>query len=286
MKQQFLINVLFVSGLIAMTSHAVELKADPKKVPYGLENVGVKEHLSEKIDLDLQFTDSADRQKHALKEYFKNGKPTLINLVYYECPMLCTMVLNGLSAGMKGLDWSVGDQFNVITVSIDPKDDSDAAEQKRALYLKDYLKSEEGARSSHSIEQAKAGWHFFTSDDVTVKKLADQLGFQYQYDKETQQYAHPAATFVLTSDGVISRYLYGIQYRARDLRLALLEASQGKVGNVFDRILMFCYHYEPGARGYSLKAVKVMQLAGFATVALLGGYLAFFWFRQRKDYLS
>jgi protein SCO1/2 len=286
LKSAFFGFILLATAIVAPSSHAVELKADPNKAPYELQNVGVKEHLGEKIDLDLQFTDSADNQKHSLREYFQNGKPTILNLVYYECPMLCTMVLNGVVDGMKGLDWSIGNQFNMITISINPKDDSESAEQKRNAYLGHYTKPAEGVSIQHSLEKAKAGWHFFTSDEVTVKKLADQIGFEYQYDKEQQQYAHAAVTFVLTPEGILSRYLYGITYRARDLRLALLEASQGKVGNVFDRLLMFCYHYEPGARGYSLQAVRVMQLGGAATLAILGGYLAFFWLRQNRNKVS
>lgn len=261
----------------------VELKADPKKVPYEMQDVAVKEHLGEKIDLNLQFTDSADGQKHALKDYFQNGKPTILNLVYYECPMLCTMVLNGLSAGLKGLDWSIGDQFNVLTISIDPKDDIGDAEQKRNVYVKDYLTTAQGSVVSRNEATTKSGWHFFTADETSVKTLADQLGFGYQYDKFQKQYAHAAVTFVLTPEGSISRYLYGIQYRPRDVRLALLEASRGKVGNVFDRLLMFCYHYEPGTRGYAVKAVQVMKLGGAATVALLGGWLSFFWFSQSRQ---
>ena len=260
---------------------SVELKADPKKAPIELQDVGLVEHLGEKIDLNLEFTDSADQKKHALKEYFQNGKPTILNLVYYSCPMLCTMVLNGVSDGIKSLDWSVGDQFNMITISINPEDDSETAEKKRIAYLRSYS-GKEGADSRHPFEQAKAGWHFFTAEEANVKKLADQLGFKYKYDDVQQEYAHAAVTYVLTPDGTISRNLYGISYKERDLRLSLLEASKGKVGNVFDRLLMFCYHYEPGSRGYALQAVRVMQLAGLATIAALGGYLAFFWFRQSR----
>lgn len=302
LKSAFFVFLLSTAGLAASSiasdvktapsketapRQQVELKADPNKAPYELQNVGVKEHLGEKIDLDLQFVDSADHQKHALKEYFQNGKPTILNLAYYGCPMLCTMVLNGISDGMKGLDWNMGDQFNVLTISIDPKDDSESAEQKRINYVKNYVGAEgKDAKAGRNFEQAKSGWHFFTSDEATVKKLSDQIGFEYQYDKEQQQYAHAAVTFVLTPDGTISRYLYGVTYRPRDLRLALLEASRGKVGNVFDRLLMFCYHYEPGARGYSIKAVRVMQLGAMATIALLGGYLTVFWLRNRKDPVS
>ncbi len=281
LKSAFFCLMVSAATLNAHPSFAVELKADPKKAPIELQDVGLVEHLGEKIDLNLEFTDSADQKKHALKDYFQNGKPTILNLVYYSCPMLCTMVLNGMSDGIKALDWSVGDQFNVITISINPEDDSESAEKKRVAYLRNYS-GKEGADSRHPFERAKEGWHFFTSEEANVKKLADQLGFKYKYDDVQQEYAHAAVTYVLTPDGTISRNLYGISYKERDLRLSLLEASKGKVGNVFDRLLMFCYHYEPGSRGYALQAVRVMQLAALATIAILGGYLAFFWFRQSR----
>lgn len=284
LKSAFFVSILSVAITIATSSFsfAVDVKGDPNKTPYELQDVGVKEHLGEKVDLDLQFINSTDNQKHSLREYVQNGKPTILNLVYYECPMLCTMVLNGVTDGMKGMDWSVGNQFNVVTISINPKDDSGDADAKKSVYLDHYVKAAEGAKSNHSRDQAKTGWQFFTSDEVTVKKLADQLGFQYTYDKQQGQYAHAAVTFVLSPDGMISRNLYGVQYRPRDLRLALLEASRGKVGNVFDRLLMFCYHYEPGARGYSLQAVRVMQLGALATIGILGGYIAVFFLRQNR----
>ncbi len=255
----------------------VELKADPKKVPNELEGVGISEHLGGQVDLDsLEFTDSEDAQKHHLKEYFASGKPVLLNLVYFECPMLCTMVLNGVTEGMKSLQWTIGKEYNVVTVSVNPNDTSVMARAKRKNYLKSYLDS------SRDEVAVNSGWHFLTATEDQVKKLADQLGFNYKYDAIQKQYAHPAVTFVLTPSGVVSRYLYGITYHAKDMKLALLEASRGKIGNVFDRLLMFCYHYEPSARGYSLQAVKVMQLGAMATVALLGGYLMVFWTRQRK----
>jgi protein SCO1/2 len=296
LKRAFFLTVLLANLALAFHSIAadgVELKADPQKAPVELQNVGLKEHLGEKIDLNLQFLDSSDHQKHFLKDYFQNGKPTILNLVYYECPMLCTMVLNGLSHGLKKLDWSVGDQFNILTISINPKEDTDTAEEKRLAYIRDYV-GKDGAGIKRSLEQTKSGWHFFTSDETSVQNLANQLGFKYEYDKVQQQYAHAAVTYILTPEGVISRNLYGITYQPRDLKLSLLEASRGKVGNVFDRLLMFCYHYEPGARGYSLQAVRVMQLAALATVAALAGYLSYFWMKQsrkrffaeRKDFTS
>lgn len=253
------------------------LKADPKKVPNELDGVGVNEHLGENVDLaHLQFTDASDGKPHSLKEYFRPGKPVLLNLVYFECPMLCTMVLNGVKDGMKDLTWSIGKEYDVVTISINPSDTPAIGLAKRENYIKSYLEN------GHNAVAVNQGWHFFTGTEDQIKKLANQLGFDYKYDSVEKQYAHAAVTFILTPTGEISRYLYGITYKAKDLRLALLEASQGKVGNVFDRFLMFCYHYEPSSRGYALQAVRVMQAAGVATIAIFGGFLTLFWTRQRK----
>jgi protein SCO1/2 len=260
----------------------VELKGDPNKVPTELDGVGVKEHLGEKIDLaTLEFIDSEDGQKHKLLDFFSSGKPTLLNLVYYECPMLCTMVLNGVKDGIKGLNWSVGKEYNVVTVSINPNDTPAMAKYKRQNYLKSYLEPE-AQKTSRDEALAAKGWRFLTGTEDQIKRLASSLGFEYKYDPAQKQYAHPAVTFVLTPEGVVSRYLYGIVYQPKDIKLALLEASQGKIGNVFDRLLMFCYHYEPSSKGYALQAFRVMQAGGAGTVALLGGFLTVFWTRQRK----
>ncbi len=256
----------------------VVLKGDAKKLPPDLQNVGVHEHLAESIQLDsLQFTNALDGKLHPLREYFSNGKPVVLNLVYYECPMLCTMVLNGVTEGLKGLDWTIGKEFDVVTISINPKDTPALALKKRESYLKSYLDN-----SGRDENIVKKGWQFFTATDESVKALADQLGFLYQYDSVAGQYAHAAVTFILTPEGKISRYLYGIEYRPRDLRFALLEAAQGKVGSVIDRILMFCYHYDPASRGYSFQAFRVMQVSAAGTILLLGVYLALFWTRQKK----
>jgi len=256
---------------------AVDLQADPKKVPEELAGVGVKEHLGGVISLtEIQVIDSQLGEKRALSSYFSSGKPVLVNLVYFECPMLCTMVLNGVNEGLKKLAWSVGKEFDVVTISINPNDTPAMARAKKENYLKDY------AKAGHDLEQARSGWSFLTAEETQVRRLASELGFEYKYDEIQKQYAHSAVTFVLTPKGVVSRYLYGITYEPKNLKLALLEASQGKIGSVFDRLLMFCYHYEPLARGYSLQAMKVMQLGAMVTMAIMGGYLMVFWTRQRK----
>jgi protein SCO1/2 len=257
---------------------SVELKADPKKVPRELDGVGVSEHLGDRVALDaLEFVDASDGKSKKLSHFFSSGKPVLLNLVYYSCPMLCTLVLNGVTEGMKGLEWGVGKQFEVVTVSINPKDDARMALAKKESHVEEYL---DGAK--RDADAVRAGWHFLTGTEEQIGKLASQVGFNFKYDPVQKEYAHAAVTFVLTPEGVISRYLYGVTYRPRDLKLALLEASQGKIGNVFDRLLMFCYHYEPSARGYSLQAFRVMQLGAAFTILILGSYLGIFWTRQRK----
>jgi protein SCO1/2 len=286
----FCVLFLGLSGPVSVRADAVtaekpaqvELKGDPKKVPQELDGVGVSEHLGERLDLSgIELTDSVDGKPKKLAEFFTSGKPVILNLVYYECPMLCTMVLNGLTDGIKGLQWSVGQEFRMVTVSINPKDSSQMASAKKEVYLEEYF---DGAKRNSDV--AKAGWHFLTGTEEQIKKLSIQVGFNFKYDAVQKQYAHPAVTFILTPEGVVSRYLYGVTYQPKDLKLALLEASQGKIGNVLDRLLMFCYHYEPSARGYSLQAFRVMQLGAALTTLLLGSYLGIFWTRQRKGKLK
>ena len=277
-KNAFFIFFALTVAAVNAAADPVVLQGDPKKVPAELEGVGVTEHLGEKVNLSgVEFVDSADGKTKKLSEFFSAGKPVLLNLAYYECPMLCTLVLNGLTEGMKGLGWTIGKEFQVVTVSINPKEESKMALAKKDSHLEEYFDG-----SKRDQDAAKAGWHFLTGTEDQIKKLSDQVGFNFKYDSVQKQYAHPAVTFVLTPEGTISRYLYGVTYRPRDLKLALLEASQGKIGNVFDRLLMFCYHYEPSARGYSLQAFRVMQLGAAFTALLLGSYLGIFWTRQRK----
>jgi len=275
-----LTDVGFVRAqLVAPSKPAqVELKGDPKKVPQELDGVGVSERLGEKVDLSgILLTDSLDGQQKKLSDFFTSGKPVILNLVYYECPMLCTMVLNGVTDGLKGLQWSVGKEFRMVTVSINHRETSSMALAKKEAYLEEYL---DGAK--RDADAVKAGWHFLTGTEEQIKKISSQVGFNFKYDAIQKQYAHAAVTFVLTPEGVVSRNLYGVTYQPKDLKLALLEASKGKIGNVLDRLLMFCYHYEPSARGYSLQAFKVMQLGAAFTTLLLGSYLGIFWSRQRK----
>lgn len=240
------------------------------EIPPELKDVGITENLGKSVDLSLQFKNE-DGNLVPLSSYFHKGRPVILTLVYYECPNLCNFLLNGFVTSLKPLDWTPGDKFDIVTVSINPKESTALANQKKASYLKAYGRPE-----------AAAGWHFLTGDEDQIKKLALQVGFGFRYDAEDKQYAHSAALFALTPEGKISRYLYGIQFEVKDLRLALLEASNGKIGTVVERLMLFCYRYDPKTRKYSVYLTKLMQAGCGATVLIFGGYLGLFWRRQRK----
>jgi protein SCO1/2 len=225
--------------------------------PSLLKEVGVDQKLNQQIPLDLTFRDEHGRAVQ-LREYF-GQKPVIISLVYYNCPMLCTQVLNGMGSSLKLLPMDIGKQFNVVTVSIDPTERPVLAEAKQALYTGIYNRP-----------GAAAGWHFLTGDEPQIRQLADALGFRYAYDADSKQYAHASAIMLLTPDGKISRYFYGIQYASRDLRLGLVEASQGKIGTPVDQVLLFCYHYDPVTGKYGLLISRVIQAAGALTVLAIG----------------
>ncbi len=235
-----------------------------------LQNIDVEEHLGKTIPLDLLFVDEAGDSVQ-LKEYFSMGKPVLLTLAYYRCPMLCGLVIKGLTAGIAGLAYVPGKDFQMVTVSINPDEDHNLAAAKKKNVL-DALKK----------PVKNSAWAFLTGPAQNSKKLADALGFKYYYVEERQEYAHPAVSFILTKDGIISRYLYGIEYKETDLRLSLLEASKGEIGSTIDKIILFCYHYDPDAGGYVLFAGNLMRIGGVITVLILGSMLILLW---RKDVL-
>jgi protein SCO1/2 len=225
--------------------------------PSLLKEVGVDQKLNKQIPLDLTFRDEHG-QPVQLRDYF-GQKPVIISLVYYDCPMLCTQVLNGLESSLKLLPMDIGKQFNVVTVSIDPTERPVLAEAKQALYTGIYGRP-----------GAAAGWHFLTGNEPQIRQLADALGFRYAYDPDSKQFAHASAITLLTPEGKISRYFYGIQYASRDLRLGLVEASKGKIGTPVDQVLLFCYHYDPVTGKYGLLISRVIQAAGALTVLAIG----------------
>jgi protein SCO1 len=238
-------------------------------VPLPLQGVGIEEQVGKSVDLSLEFTNEKGYQE-PLKDFFKPGRPVLLNLVYYNCPMLCNLLLNGQVDVLRKIPWTPGDQYEIVTVTINPSETFDLAQRKKQTYLAGLEKPE-----------AAAHWHFLTDYAGNSKKLADQLGFHYKWDPRQQQYAHTAAIMFLSPSGMISRYLYGIRFKPLDVRLAATEASQGKGQLSVDRILLFCYHYDPKAGSYTAFASNVMT-AGGGLVVLLMAFAGWRLFRGEK----
>ena len=267
-NKALLIAIAFVSFLLFMAIGIASAQVADYK-PAELQKANIDEHPGQKIPLDLIFTNDAG-QEETLGHYFHQGKPVIIVLAYYSCPMLCTFVLNGVAAGIRQLDWNAGKEFQILTISIDTLENFAQAAAKKATLIQGINRP--------GIEN---GWRFFVGHGSQVAMLANALGFHYYYDNDQKMYAHPTAIFVLTEDGTISRYLYGIEYKKQDLRRALLEASQGKIGNTLDRLLLYCYHYDPNAKGYVLFAENLMKLGGLMTVFMVAIVLGIFWSRER-----
>lgn len=240
----------------------------PNVIPSMLEGVGVDEHLGRNIDLNLTFV-AENGYPVPLSQYFKQGRPVILNLIYYSCPMLCNLILNGQTATLREIPWTPGKEFEVVTISIDPRESFDLARKKKAIYMASY-------------ERPAPGWHFLTDHQGNAKRLAELIGFHYRYDERLEQYAHSAAIFVLTPEGRISRYLYGARYRARDLRFALAEASEGRTTMTVEKMLLFCYKYDPATGSYVLFAQNIMRAGGILTVLLISLFLWRMFRNERK----
>lgn len=225
-------------------------------LPTALKDVRIEQKLNQQLPLDLVFRDESG-QEVKLGQYFGN-KPVVLALVYYDCPMLCTQVLNGMVTSFRVLPFQIGNEYDVVTVSFDPRETSALATKKKKVYI-DYLpdKMREGANS---------GWHFLTGDPANIAQLTEAVGFHYRYDDATKQFAHASAIMVATPQGKLSRYFYGIDYPARDLRLGLIESSENKIGSPVDQLLLYCYHYDPATGKYGAVVMRVMRIAGVLTV--------------------
>jgi protein SCO1 len=228
--------------------------------PPGLKNVGIEQHLSAQIPPGITFQDETGKTVQ-LGDYFAK-KPLILTLVYYQCPMLCGEVLSGLESTLRVLKFDIGKEFDVLTVSFDPKETPQMAAAKKAEYLKRY------GRSS-----AAAGWHFLTGPQSSIDELTQAAGFQYQYDPKSGQFAHSTAILVLTPEGKIAQYYYGVEFAPKDLRLGLIQASENKIGTVVDQVLLYCYHYDPDTGKYGAIISRVLKLAAGATVLILGTFL-------------
>jgi protein SCO1/2 len=232
----------------------------PNVRPPGLKNVGIQQNLNQQIPPDLMFTDDLGH-KVKLGDYF-GQKPLILNFVYYGCPMLCGEELSGLESTLRVLKFDVGKEFDVITISFDPKNTPEIAAKKKAQFLQRYNRP-----------GAERGWHFLVGQPDAIAAVTKAAGFQYQYDEKTGEFAHSTAIMVLTPQGKIAQYYYGIEYPPKDLRLALVEASENRIGNVVDELVLYCYHYDPEKGRYSATVMRVLRLMGVATLLCLGALL-------------
>ena len=237
--------------------------------PAALRDVGIDQKLNEQVPLDLTFRDDSGKTVK-LADYF-GKRPVILTPVYYGCPMLCSLTLNGLVFAMKKLPFSAGQEFDVVTVSFDPHETAALAADKKKNYLK-----------SLSRPGTEAGWHFLTGDDASIRQLMSAVGFRYKWDEETKQYAHAAGLMILTPQGRVARYFYGVEFPVRDLRLALVEASENKIGSRVDQILLFCFHYDPATGKYSVIVGRIVQIGGVVTVLALSVLLTLLFWRERQ----
>ena len=240
------------------------------KNPAELQGIDIEEHLNRDIPLDFHFIDDHG-DSVTLSDYFHQQKPVILIMGYYSCPMLCGLVMNGVSEVVKKIPLTFGTDYRIVSVSIDTAETDVIATAKKKQHLEQI-----------GVPVTSDGWMFLTGDGSQSRGLADAIGFKYYYDEKKEMYAHAAVITVLTEDGKISRYLYGIEYNPNDLRLALLEAAQGKVGNTIDRIILYCYHYDPQAGGYVIFAGNVMRAGGAFTLVAVALFVGILWIRDRR----
>jgi protein SCO1/2 len=235
------------------------------------EGVGIDRMHGTVVPKDATFR-NADGQRVRLGDYFDGTTPVLLNLVYHDCPMLCGLVLNGMTKTLSGMDWTPGENFRVLTVSFNHLEGPEVAREQREHYLAQL--GRDGARD---------GWHFLTGDEAAIQALTQAVGFNFRWVEDQQEYAHPTAAIFLSGEGKVTRYIYGMEFPPSDVRQALVEASDGKVGNPVDQVRLFCFQFDPEANSYAADAFRLMQVGGTLTMLILGAGLYLFWRRERRD---
>jgi protein SCO1/2 len=258
-----------VRALVAACVLAAGALANAQERPTVLREVGFDQRLDQLVPGDITLRDEAGRDVR-LADYL-GRKPVVLTLVYYECPSLCTMTLNGLVSAMNAVSFDAGKEYDVVTVSFEPRETPALAAAKKETYLKRYQRP-----------GAAAGWHFLTGEPAEIERLTKAVGFRYTWDERTRQYAHPAGVVVLTPEGKIARYLFGIEYAPKDLRFALVEASQGRVGGVVDQAILYCYQYDPMTGKYGTAIMRLLRVASVLTLAVLGTFIFTMWRRDRR----
>lgn len=285
MNRKLLFSFLtFISLAASADNGAISIGSGPKEaytgkeapkvsseVPEELKGVGIEEKIGSSIDLNLLVTDEAGEKK-PLSAFFRAHKPVIISPVYFDCPSLCNFHLNGLTETLKSVDWSPADKFEIIAFSFDAKESADVASKKKTNYMKLY-----GRPGTEN------GWHFVTADAETVKKFTESVGFKFKWNEKANEWSHASAAIVVSPEGKISRYLHGIQFEPRDVKLALNEAADGKVGNIVDSAMLFCFKYDSHQSKYGLQVFNLMKLGGAITVVALALFLLVTMTRAKRE---
>ena len=249
-------------GSMGMTGGIVASNVPPK-----FHDVTFRQRLGERLPLDAKFTDETGREV-ALGDYF-GDKPVMLAFVYYQCPMLCPLVMNGISSALKVVPFTPGEEFEVVLISFDPRDTPAAANAKKQAHLRHW-----------AVTETADGWHFLTGEEAEIRRVTSAAGFTYQWDEQTQQFAHVSGVLVATPDGRLSRYFYGVEYAPKDLRLALVDSTEGKLGSVVDELLLYCFHYDPATGKYGAVFMNIMRLGGVLTVGLIVGFVVLMRWRE------
>ncbi|MBX3225847.1 MAG: SCO family protein [Labilithrix sp.] len=264
MKKLAWLACVIVTLFGVMPAHA-QIAHTPKE----LQHVGVTEHLDEPLPLDTAFRDHTGKPV-TLRSVFDGKRPVVLQFAYHTCPVVCGMITTNLAAGLKGVPWTVGDQYQVVTISIDPNESLERTAAKRTSILNDYGRG------------VTEGWHFLVGDKAAIEAVTNAAGFEYQYDAAQKQWGHPSVVFVVKPNGQLARYLYGLEFPSNDLRLGLFEASEGRSISTVEQLILYCYHYDPQGGKYVLVARRVMQVGASAVALVLGIVLATFWVRELR----
>ncbi|HXG86655.1 MAG TPA: SCO family protein [Pyrinomonadaceae bacterium] len=285
------LTLLFGSAILSMSGNAAAQKTEhynsplyaPKKydpnqagvssgMPPQLQAVGIDQKLGEQLPLDAEFKDE-NGNVVKLGSYFNQKKPVILALVYFECPMLCNEVLNGLTGSLKGISFDAGSEFDIVAISFDARenDKPDLTKNKKESYLNRYKRP-----------GAENGWHFLTGTQSEIDKVTRAVGFNYVYDDKTEQFAHAGGIMVATPEGKLSRYLYGIDYSPKDIKFSLIDSTENKIGNPAEQLFLYCFHYDPASGKYGLAILRVLRLAAIGTIIGIAGLLLLFWRNNKK----
>jgi protein SCO1/2 len=249
------------NGTSPLYSPRPELGQTENGLPPALREVGIEQRLNERVPLDLKFRDDAGREV-TLHDYFNKGKPVVLTLVFYKCPSVCDTVLTGVLGSIRSLSFDAGREYEVLTVSFDPRETPEMAAEKKRNFVARYNRP-----------GGEQGWHFLVGDQENIRRLTEAVGFHYTYDEKTNQFAHAAGIMILTPDGRLSRYFYGLEYFPNDMRFGLMEASDNKIGSLAEKLLLYCYHYDPATGRYGPVVMRIIRLGGVATVLGVGALL-------------